>query len=158
MNKDNYEVNASNYYNHQHQHHNNNSNHNPSLEVRPMIHGDNGEEPPSESLPPHLLQLFESENSALLGHYNSTLGKIAQAEKSLLEISSLQSTLLGHLSSQGEMIGQLVMDAAGTGENVRRGNRELKRAGERWGRGLARGVFWCTVCICGFLVGWDLVF
>lgn len=128
------------------------------LEDYPSGHIGNGEEPPTEPLPAHLLQLFETENSALLDHYSSSLSKIAQAEKSLLEISSLQSTLLAHLSTQGEMIEQLVMNAAGTDENVRSGNREMKRAGERWGRGLARGVFWCTVGICGFLVGWDLVF
>jgi hypothetical protein len=114
--------------------------------------------PEDDDLPPHLLQLFQEENSSLLQHYNTTLSKIQQAETSLLEISSLQSTLLTHLGTQGEMIEHLVQDAQGTGENVRRGNRELKRAGDRWGRGLARGVFWTTVGLCGFLVGWDLVF
>lgn len=110
------------------------------------------------NLPAHLLTLFASESSSLLSRYDSQLAKIAQAERSLLEISSLQSTLLSHLSTQGEMIEHLVTDAQGTGENVKRGNRELKRAGERWGKGLARGVFWGSVGLCGFLVGWDLVF
>ncbi len=134
-------------------------NYNPTLDDSTTNNPDrSSEELEIDNLPPNLQQLFESENSSLLAHYNTTLSKIAQAEKSLLEISSLQSTLLTHLSTQGEMIEQLVQDAQGTGEDVRRGNRELKRAGERWGRGLARGVFWGTVGLCGFLVVWDLVF
>ena len=111
-----------------------------------------------DEIPPNLRQLFETENSDLLQHYESTLSKVQAAEKSLLEISSLQQTLVGHLSTQGEMIEQLVQDAAGTGENLQRGNRELKRAGERWGKGLARSTFWATVGICGFCIAWDLVF
>ncbi|ERF69355.1 hypothetical protein EPUS_08828 [Endocarpon pusillum Z07020] len=133
-------------------------NYNPTLDDSITNRDRTSEEMEMDNLPPNLQQLFESENSTLLAHYNTTLSKIAQAEKSLLEISSLQSTLLTHLSTQGEMIEQLVQDAQGTGEDVRRGNRELKRAGERWGKGLARGVFWVTVGLCGFLVGWDLVF
>ncbi len=133
-------------------------NYNPTLDDSINNPDRSSEEIEINNLPPNLQQLFESENSTLLAHYNTTLSKIAQAEKSLLEISSLQSTLLTHLSTQGEMIEQLVQDAQGTGEDVKRGNRELKKAGERWGRGLARGVFWGTVGLCGFLVVWDLVF
>ena len=107
-------------------------------------------------LTPQQLQLFEQENSSLLRHYNDTLSKVTAAEKSLLEISSLQQSLVGHLSTQGEMIEQLVQDAQGTDENVRRGNKELKKASER--SSTAKGVFWITVGICTFLVGWDLVF
>ncbi len=127
---------------------------NPNLED---TKGEDGLED-EESLPLSLRQFLASENSTLLAHYETSLSKIAQAEKSLLEISSLQSTLITHLATQGEMIEQLVSDAQGTGENVQRGNKELKRAGERWGQGLARGVFWGSVGLCGFLVAWDLVF
>lgn len=107
-------------------------------------------------LTPEQLQLFEEENSSLIDHYNDVLSKVTQAEKSLLEISDLQSQLIGELTTQGDMIEQLVMDAQGTDENVRKGNRELKRASER--SSTAKGVFWITVGICGFLIGWDLVF
>lgn len=130
---------------------------NPAIEY----HGQEEEELAQADLPASLLPLLATENTSLLQHLqhtNSTLAKITQAESSLLEISSLQSTLLSHLSAQGEMISHLVDDAAGTEGNVQKGNRELKRAGERWGRGLARGVFWGTVVICGVCVGWDLVF
>lgn len=128
---------------------------NPSLSEPPAESPDDED---SESLPPSLRQLLATENSTLLTHYSTSLTKIVQAERSLLEISALQSTLVSHLATQGELIEQLVSDAQGTGENVQRGNRELKRAGERWGRGMARGVFWGSVGICGGLVLWDLVF
>lgn len=111
-----------------------------------------------DELTTEMRQLFESENSALLEHYETSLSKVQAAEKSLLEIANLQQTLVGHLSTQGEMVEQLVQDAAGTGENVQKGNRELKRAGERWSRGLARGVFYGTVGLCSFCVVWDLIF
>jgi hypothetical protein len=107
-------------------------------------------------LSPEQLQLFESENSTLLNYYNDTLKQVTQAEKSVLEIASLQQTLVSHLTTQGEMIEQLVTDAQNTDENVRRGNKELKKASERGST--AKSVFWTTVGICGFLVTWDLVF
>jgi len=107
-------------------------------------------------LSPEQLQLFESENSTLLNYYNDTLKQVTQAEKSVLEIASLQQTLISHLSTQGEMIEQLVTDAQNTDENVRRGNKELKKASERGST--AKLVFWTTVGICGFLISWDLVF
>lgn len=77
-------------------------------------------------------------------------------EKSLLEISSLQQTLVSHLATQEEYIEQLVTDAATTQENVGRGNRELKRATER--RSTAQAVFWGTVGLCTWLIIWDLIF
>lgn len=102
------------------------------------------------------LQLFEEENRGLFEHFNDQLAKITQVEKSLMEIGSLQQTLVGHLSVQGEMIGNLVTDAANTDENVRKGNRELKRASERGST--ARLVFFATAGFCSFLVIWDLIF
>ncbi|KIX02284.1 uncharacterized protein Z518_08223 [Rhinocladiella mackenziei CBS 650.93] len=102
------------------------------------------------------LQLFEEENRGLFEHFNDQLAKVTQVEKSLMEISSLQQTLVGHLSVQGEMIGNLVTDAANTDENVRKGNRELKKASERGST--ARLVFYATAGFCSFLVIWDLIF
>lgn len=109
-----------------------------------------------EDLSPEQLQLFEEENRGMFEHFNNQLAKVTQVEKSLMEISSLQQTLVGHLSVQGEMIGNLVQDAANTDENVRKGNRELKRANERGST--ARVVFYATVGFCSFLVVWDLIF
>jgi syntaxin 18 len=109
-----------------------------------------------QELSPEQMQLFERENHELFDHLNSQLDKVQQAEKSLIEISELQSTLVGHLSVQGEMIGQLVDDAGKTDENVRRGNKELQKASERGS--VAQMVFYGTASLCGFLVVWDLIF
>jgi hypothetical protein len=109
-----------------------------------------------QDLSPEQMQLFERENHELFDHLNSQLDKVQQAEKSLIEISELQSTLVGHLSVQGEMIGQLVDDASNTDENVRRGNKELQKASERGS--VAQMVFYGTASLCGFLVVWDLIF
>ncbi|OQD74023.1 hypothetical protein PENDEC_c012G02313 [Penicillium decumbens] len=107
-------------------------------------------------LSPEQLQLFAEENDSMLRHYEDTLGKVQNAEKSLIEISSLQETLVTHLSTQEEYISQLVSDVDTTQTNVGRGNRELKRATER--RSTAQAVFWGTVGLCTWLVVWDLVF
>ena len=109
-----------------------------------------------EQLSPEQMQLFETENNVLFEHLNDQLAKVTQAEKSVMEIGSLQQTLVGHLSVQGEMIGQLMDDASNTDENVRRGNKELKKASER--TSTARAVFWGTAGLCSFLVVWDLIF
>ncbi|KAJ5133495.1 hypothetical protein N7526_004860 [Penicillium atrosanguineum] len=107
-------------------------------------------------LSPEQLQLFAEENDSMLRHYEDTLGKVQNAEKSLIEISSLQETLVTHLATQEEYISQLVSDVDLTQLNVGRGNRELKRATER--KSTAQAVFWGTVGLCTTLVVWDLVF
>ncbi|OJK03636.1 hypothetical protein ASPACDRAFT_49741 [Aspergillus aculeatus ATCC 16872] len=107
-------------------------------------------------LSPEQLQLFAEENDAMVKYYEDTLSKVRTAEKSLLEISSLQQTLVAHLSTQEEYINQLVTDASNTHSNIGQGNKELKRASER--RSTAQAVFWGTVGLCTWLVVWDLVF
>ncbi|OAX80120.1 hypothetical protein ACJ72_05553 [Emergomyces africanus] len=107
-------------------------------------------------LSPEQLQLFAQENDGLLKHYEDTLGKVKNAEKSLLEISSLQQTLVMHLSTQEDFINQLVSDAVKTETNVGQGNKDLKRAAER--RSTAQAVFWGTVGLCTWLVIWDAIF
>ncbi|KAL4785776.1 hypothetical protein BJX76DRAFT_366687 [Aspergillus varians] len=107
-------------------------------------------------LSPQQLQLFAEENDSMVRYYEDTLSKVQNAEKSLLEISSLQQTLVSHLSTQEEHIGMMVADASNTETNIGRGNKELKRASER--RSTAQAVFWGTVGLCTWLVVWDLVF
>ncbi|PYH93244.1 hypothetical protein BO71DRAFT_381982 [Aspergillus ellipticus CBS 707.79] len=109
-----------------------------------------------QQLTPAQLQLFAEENDSMLKYYEDVVGKVQTAEKSLLEISSLQQTLVAHLATQEEYIGQLVTDADNTSGNVGDGNKELKRAQER--RSAAQAVFWGTVGLCTSLVVWDLVF
>lgn len=75
-------------------------------------------------------------------------------EKSLLEISELQTTLATNLSVQAAHIDQLVEDSYLTTENVGSGNKELKRATER--SSTARMIFYGTSAFCLTLVLWDL--
>jgi len=132
-------------------------------------------------LSPEQLQLFAEENDTMLRYYEDTLDKVQyvsvpfsphypisphsghtgtnggrHAEKSLLEIASLQQTLVGHLATQEDYINQLVTDASNTTTNIGEGNKELKRATEQ--RSTAQAVFWGTVGLCTWLVIWDLVF
>jgi syntaxin 18 len=118
------------------------------------------EEPSTESykteLSPEQLQLFEEENADLLKHYEDQLDQVRTAEKSILEISELHSTLHANIQQQSENIDQLVQDSYLTTENLGKGNKELKKASER--RSTAQAVFWGTVGFCGFLIAWDLIF
>lgn len=102
------------------------------------------------------LQLFEEENDSLMKHYSDTLTQVTQAEKSLMEIQSLQTTIAQNLVAQGEVIADLVVNADMTDENVLRGNRELKRASERtrW----PKYMYHVTLYLCAGLVVWDLIF
>lgn len=76
-------------------------------------------------------------------------------ERSMEEISKLQSTMVQNLALQSDQIGQLVQDSFSVADNVRGGNKELRRASER--KSTAKMVFYSTVGLCGFLVIWDLV-
>ncbi len=78
------------------------------------------------------------------------------AERSMLEISELQTQLVQNLDIQSANISQLVADSLSTTENVGSGNKELKRATER--KSTARMVFWSSCALCTVLIGWDLIF
>jgi syntaxin 18 len=82
--------------------------------------------------------------------------RYSTAERSLIEISELQSTLVTNLTEQNEHIEQLVQDSFSTTDNVGRGNKELKRASERTSS--ARILFHSTCAFCTFLIVWDLIF
>jgi len=112
--------------------------------------------PDTAELTQEQLQLFESENADLLQYYEGQMEQISQAERSILEISELHSTLHANLAQQSEHIEQLVQESYDTTDNLGKGNLELKRASER--RSTAQAVFWSTVGFCSFLVVWDLVF
>ena len=101
-------------------------------------------------------QLFAEENNELLNHYENQLDQINAAERSILEISELQSTLVANIQMQSEHIDQLVQDSYLTTENLGKGNKELKRASER--RSTAQGLFYASCVFATFLVVWDLVF
>ncbi|KAF2714173.1 snare protein syntaxin-like protein 18/UFE1 [Pleomassaria siparia CBS 279.74] len=107
-----------------------------------------------EQLSPEQLQLFAQENQDMLKHYEDHLDQVRTAEKSLLEIAELQTTLANNLSVQAEHINLLVEDSFSTTANVESGNKELKRATER--RSTAQMVFYGTSAFCVTLLLWDL--
>ena len=125
-----------------------------------MTNGDVPEKTTESDYPQELSeeqqQLFAEENSEMLKHYTSQLEQLNAAEKSIMEISELQSTLTANIQLQQEHIDQLVQDSYLTTENLGKGNKELKRASER--RSTAQAVFWSTCAFCSFLVVWDLIF
>jgi syntaxin 18 len=77
------------------------------------------------------IQQFASENDTLLESMSSTLNTVLRAEKSLLEISQLQSTLIAHLATQTEAIELLYDEAIETVADLDRANSQLKKAKDR---------------------------
>ncbi|CAJ0549351.1 hypothetical protein HG530_010135 [Fusarium avenaceum] len=111
---------------------------------------------PSQGLTEEQIQMFEEGNQDMMKHFESSLGKVRTAEKSLLEISELQSLLVNNLATQSAHIEQLVSDSFSTTENVGGGNKELKKATER--ASTAKYTFFAASGLCAFLVVWDLIF
>ncbi|KUJ16496.1 snare protein syntaxin-like protein 18/UFE1 [Mollisia scopiformis] len=110
---------------------------------------------PEEELTAEQIQVFEKQNQDMLKHYESTLDQVRTAEKSLIEISELQTQLVNNLATQSAHIDQLVTDSYLTTENVGGGNKELKKASER--KSTAKYVFYASCGLSLFLVVWDLV-
>lgn len=133
---------------------------------------------PEEELTPEQIQMFEKENQDMLKHYESALDQVRYvyhtlplsiiyifiiliyptyrtAEKSLVEISELQTQLVNNLATQSAHIDQLVADSLYTTENVGGGNKQLKKATER--KSTAKYVFYASCGLSLFLVVWDLV-
>ncbi|MCJ1284544.1 hypothetical protein MMC26_003877 [Xylographa opegraphella] len=117
---------------------------------------DDGERKIEQTLSPEQVQQFAQENSDMLKHYEDTLDKVRTAERSMMEISELQTTLAANLETQSSMINDLVLDSLDTTDDIAGGNKELKRAADR--KGPARWVFRATCGLCVFLVLWDLIF
>ncbi|KAM0563490.1 hypothetical protein ACHAPJ_001211 [Fusarium lateritium] len=111
---------------------------------------------PSQGLTEEQIQMFEEGNQDMMKHFESSLDKVRTAEKSLLEISELQSLLVNNLATQSAHIEQLVADSFSTTENVGGGNKELKKATQR--PSPARYTFFAASGLCAALVIWDLVF
>ena len=84
-------------------------------------------------LSPSQIQQFSSENNELLESMQTTLNTVLQAERSLLEISQLQTTLISHLASQTETIERLYEDANDAIGSVEQANAQLREA-KRTGR------------------------
>ncbi|KAK7751367.1 hypothetical protein SLS62_006623 [Diatrype stigma] len=110
---------------------------------------------PAEGLTQEQIQMFEQDNKEMLKHYESTLDQVRTAQKSLIEISELQTQLVGNLATQSAHIDQLVADSMNTTENVGGGNKQLKKAAEK--PSTAKYTFYATCGLCTFLIVWDLI-
>ncbi len=89
-------------------------------------------EPSIESqLSPEQTQQFQLENDTLLEHMQSQLTSVLSAEKSLLEISALQTELVRHLVQQTEMTNRLYDEAVGSVGEVGKANEQLRKARRR---------------------------
>ena len=82
-------------------------------------------------LTPQQITQLETENNELLNELELSLNKAKAAEKSLYEISQIQSQLATHLSTQNEMIESLLDDAFQVHDDVSRGNQQLESAKTR---------------------------
>lgn len=91
------------------------------------------EEMPAElrDLTPQQVQELETENNALLDELELSLDKAKASEKSLMEISALQSSLSAHISTQNEHIQSLVNDSVQVHEDISNANKQLDRAKAR---------------------------
>ncbi|KAH6895599.1 hypothetical protein B0T10DRAFT_221812 [Thelonectria olida] len=110
---------------------------------------------PAQTLTEDQIQMFEEGNQDMMKHYEGNIVKVRTAQKSLLEISELQSLLVNNLATQSAHIEQLVTDSLSTTDNVGGGNKELKKATQR--PSTARYTFFAASGLCAFLVIWDLV-
>lgn len=119
----------------------------------PQRHGGESGEDATADLTAEQVQMFERGNQDMLKHYETTLDKVRAAEQSLVEISELQTMLVGNLEIQSAHVDQMVADSITTAENVAKGNRELKKALDR--PSTARYTFYAASGLCLFVVVWD---
>ncbi|PFH58394.1 hypothetical protein XA68_13735 [Ophiocordyceps unilateralis] len=117
--------------------------------------GDPYEAAARQGLTEEQIHMFEEDNKDMMKHYESKLDKVRTAEKSLVEISELQSLLVNNLATQSTHIEQLVADSLSTTDNVGGGNKQLKKAAQR--PSAARYTFFAASGLCAFLVLWDLL-
>ena len=145
----------------------------PTYKTSGGLHLETEQANPEDELTPEQIQLFEKENQDMLKHYQSTLNQVRYviqgmqtsghkanvyprtAEKSLIEISELQTQLVNNLAIQSAHIDQLVADSHFTNDNIGVGNKELKKATER--PSTAKYVFYASCGLSAFLVIWDLI-
>ena len=104
------------------------------LPLNPYTSGEAGDNELPEilrDLSPQQITELESENNALLDELELSLNKAQAAEKSLYEISQIQSQLASHLSTQNEMIEDLLNDAFQVHDDITSANQQLESAKTR---------------------------
>ncbi|RIB02577.1 snare-complex protein syntaxin-18 N-terminus-domain-containing protein [Gigaspora rosea] len=75
--------------------------------------------------------ILERENESMMKELATTLEQVNQAEKALLEISTLQSVLSNHLAVQTQQTDRLYAEAIAITDRVQEGNLMLTKARQR---------------------------
>lgn len=108
----------------------------------------------TQQFSPELQMELENENNALLDELQVSLDKARSAEKSMYEISQLQTDLANHLTTQNEMIENLLENAFQTSEDVTAANQQLTSAGKR-NRIASKIIIYASVIIGLLLLFYD---
>ncbi|KAI8150401.1 hypothetical protein BJV82DRAFT_503915 [Fennellomyces sp. T-0311] len=85
----------------------------------------------TDDLSPEQIQMLEKENSTMIEELNNTLNQVRNAEKALLEISTLQTQLTSHLAAQTAQTDRLYADSIASTERIEQGNLQLIKTRER---------------------------
>ncbi|KAL1921929.1 uncharacterized protein VTP21DRAFT_10571 [Calcarisporiella thermophila] len=75
--------------------------------------------------------LLQLENDAIMRELETTADQVKEAERALLEVSTLQSALASHLAVQTQQINTLHAEALANTERMQEGNIHLTRARQR---------------------------
>ncbi|KAF8477106.1 hypothetical protein BDZ91DRAFT_843826 [Kalaharituber pfeilii] len=108
-----------------------------------------------QTLSPEQLQIFAKENQDMMKYYEDTLDQVRTAEKSLIEISEMQTQLASSLATQSVFIDQLVNDSITTVEDLEKGNKQLKEAAER--SSMASSFFYGAICFSVLVITYDFL-
>ncbi|KAI3646361.1 hypothetical protein MP228_009289 [Amoeboaphelidium protococcarum] len=103
------------------------------------------EDDPAQQLSSKERQMLELENAEMLEDLLAMETQVQQTERTLLEISQLQTQLESHIGSQAEQINYLYTEAHQTTDTVKKGNVVLKKT-------LQYGVTWRNFVLLYFLV------
>lgn len=102
------------------------------------------------------LAQLETENSALLDELDASLSKAQAAEKSLYEISSIQTQLAQHLSTQTEKIEHLMADAEQVQDDIEGANKQLESAKTR-NKKASKIIIYTSLGFAGLLLFYDAI-
>ncbi|KAJ1949744.1 hypothetical protein EC988_004647 [Linderina pennispora] len=96
-----------------------------SFSKRPASDVRKEDDPVLSHLSEQELQQLQVENNSLMMEFESAMDKVTETQKSLLEISALQTQLANELSAQTQMTERLYSEAVGTVDAVDKGNEFL---------------------------------
>lgn len=105
-------------------------------------------------LTPQQITVLESENSALMDELELSLNKAKAAEKSLIEISQLQSSLSAHLSTQNDNIQTLLNESVQVHDDIVKANKQLGSAKDR-NRKASKFIIYASLILAFILLFYD---